>query len=586
MDGLNPTARGTTFAPFVDPLKCVGWPCCRTARGFGLCAASLDDYDEPDKSEVRGVQSFCANTCACDSELTPAECNDAAGGEYLSAIPARYAGIFNAACGSEPTTPCCDGYDLDRSELTERRPQRRLNSKLNCGVTTSDTARSKTTRPTFFMHGIGASASSGSDLQRGLQGDPVWVNLPIREDMDSFIDLEMNDSPISCAGDWRQGNCVPVFAAIIEFGAIAPIAASIVDFEKAALMAIKCAQCFLGNKATVHNQATAIKQKILETKKEYPREKWADGINLVCHSQGALICRYLVSTWDILNSGDFDEMGMPVVTFVSLAGPQMGVNSYGDFLQQVNKFLEEVKDMSVSGFPVGKLIYYLLSGLADKKLSVVNKILNTDAAQDRLSVAGYWHDRTDEESETRFRKFNRALALMNNEAQSDFCYEKYEIISWCCPPRFSRCNSDDCDSAECRSGVCNWNGAWDYKHCEHAGDESGFNASPAYQRSFQKLKHAVFLGSPQDDAIVPWQSTLFGYYAAGSNSESNSPAIEEWDQTYIHKHGLIPLADMMRSKQLELHEVANVLHNDWIDEDNEERVGGLDLAERYYASYL
>ena len=140
MDGLNPTARGTTFAPFVDPLKCVGWPCCRTARGFGLCAASLDDYDEPDKSEVRGVQSFCANTCACDSELTPAECNDAAGGEYLSAIPARYAGIFNAACGSEPTTPCCDGYDLDRSELTERRPQRRLNSKLNCGVTTSDTS--------------------------------------------------------------------------------------------------------------------------------------------------------------------------------------------------------------------------------------------------------------------------------------------------------------------------------------------------------------------------------------------------------------------------------------------------------------
>ena len=61
------------------------------------------------------MQSFCAETCACASVLTPEECNDAAGLEYLSAIPVSYTGIFNAACGSDPTTRCCDGYDPEHS---------------------------------------------------------------------------------------------------------------------------------------------------------------------------------------------------------------------------------------------------------------------------------------------------------------------------------------------------------------------------------------------------------------------------------------------------------------------------------------
>ena len=69
------------FAPFANRLKCVGWPCCMTARGFGLCAADLAEYDEPARSEVAGVQSFCVDTCACGSELNDNECNDAAGEE-------------------------------------------------------------------------------------------------------------------------------------------------------------------------------------------------------------------------------------------------------------------------------------------------------------------------------------------------------------------------------------------------------------------------------------------------------------------------------------------------------------------------
>merc|ERR1719474_2393689 len=53
----------------------------------------------------------------------------------------------------------------------------------------------------------------------------------------------------------------------------------------------------------------------------------SDGYNLVCHSQGALICRCLIEYLSDHN----------VRHFVSLAGPQEGVYGW-DFLMQVGFF--------------------------------------------------------------------------------------------------------------------------------------------------------------------------------------------------------------------------------------------------------
>ena len=107
----------------------MAWPCCKTARGFGLCSTLT-------------AQLFCANTCACDSKLTPEECNDAAGAEYLSAIPVNYTGIFNAACDSDPTAACCDGYDPDRVGPPARRRLEHMESEsvIVCGVNELDPA--------------------------------------------------------------------------------------------------------------------------------------------------------------------------------------------------------------------------------------------------------------------------------------------------------------------------------------------------------------------------------------------------------------------------------------------------------------
>jgi len=81
---------------------------------------------------------------------------------------------------------------------------------------------------------------------------------------------------------------------------------------------------------------------------------FANGWHLVCHSQGALLCRAVIENWD----------GHNINTFISLAGPHLG--QYGTdipFPFLFNVTTEEA---------------YLL--------------LYTPIAQDTFSVAGYWHD--------------------------------------------------------------------------------------------------------------------------------------------------------------------------------------------------
>ena len=438
-----------------------------------------------------------------------------------------------------------------------------------------------TTRPTFFMHGINDKASAGADLQECLQDGPLWVNLEVREGMDSFIDL---DTDWGCAAL----KC-PVAVATIPLNFIGMSATT-------AYMAFECIQCFLGNKATIHNQAQTIKNQIVETQKKYPNENWNNGINLVCHrcsaqhqleevnlprlfpyvdlrgyfaltcvrtcfvhSQGALICRYLISDWDDHN----------IKTFVSLAGPLMGVNGYGEVVDGYRQVLDEIRGWSTRVPGIGEVPWgkWLVDGVLDNGLNVANIVLNTDTAQDRLSVAGYWHDVTDEGKVHRFRVYNRALALINNEVPFDRCYfnkDPFCVFKGTCG---------------CQPAGCYWN-SHDMA-CEHKGDESGFNSNPRYKKNFKSLEHAIILGSPDDGAIVPWQSTQFGYYAPGSNAESATPKFEAWNQTYIYKHNLVPLKEMVESKQMEIVAVPNVEHTDWVGKHK-----GCQLARDHFAHHL
>lgn len=76
---------------------------------------------------------------------------------------------------------------------------------------------------------------------------------------------------------------------------------------------------------------------------------------MVCHSQGALLCRAVIEAWD----------GHNVKNYVSLAGPHMG--QYG---------------ADLSAFPI-------LDNVTTKEAYL---ILYTKPAQDLLSVANYWND--------------------------------------------------------------------------------------------------------------------------------------------------------------------------------------------------
>ncbi|KNC70931.1 hypothetical protein SARC_16537 [Sphaeroforma arctica JP610] len=66
-------------------------------------------------------------------------------------------------------------------------------------------------------------------------------------------------------------------------------------------------------------QAEGIKQYIRATIAADTTDSFSAGYHLVCHSQGALTCRAVVETMDDHH----------IHTFVSLAGPQMGI--YGPY---------------------------------------------------------------------------------------------------------------------------------------------------------------------------------------------------------------------------------------------------------------
>lgn len=112
--------------------------------------------------------------------------------------------------------------------------------------------------------------------------------------------------------------------------------------------------------------------------------------------------------------------------------------------------------------------------------------------------------------------------------------------------------------------------------------------NPAYGASLAKLDHFVVLGkSPRpdkhcdptaalttwdlgdtgsegDETIDPWQSELFGHYAPGSSPTTVDPNFIEWPDTDMVKSGLLPLKQMHDAGRLEVIQVPNMTHVDWV----------------------
>ena len=354
-----------------------------------------------------------------------------------------------------------DAVNLANSRFAE---QRAIDAARYSNTSLGEEPR-RTTRPTFYMHGIAANGGTGDGLRQCLASS-YWHNLEAASDSASWT-------------------------------------------------------------TSIPDTAAQMKDMILTKVREESLDI-SDGINLICHSQGGVACRYLISTWH----------EHPIKAFVSLAGPQMGVQGFGTLLSVLPQW-----------------VINMLSSTA----------INNAASQNHLPFANYWHDRTTEAQEVDFRRYSRALAPMNNEVPLERCQAGGFLNLGCTP------ESNGCARRLGSAGLCNY-----------PGDESGFHKEPLIKDNFERLSHAVFLGSPADEAIVPWQSSVWGYYAAGSGANTKpAPTFEAWDETYVHQQDLVPLQKMMDDGKLTIGIEEDALHNDWVMP-----VSGCALAAKYYADLL
>mmetsp|Transcript_703 Transcript_703/g.1503 ORF Transcript_703/g.1503 Transcript_703/m.1503 type:complete len:403 (-) Transcript_703:110-1318(-) len=252
------------------------------------------------------------------------------------------------------------------------------------------------------------------------------------------------------------------------------------------------------------NSMTAnVREFILDTISRNPGQ-FEDGFNLVCHSQGGLLCRALISWWD----------DHKIKTFVSLAGPQQGVDGFA----RLQATLPEFKALTEH---IG---FY------------------TSTDQEYISFTGYWKDMAKYDTYQRFSKF---LAVLNNESPEERCASKGSSLDW-------HCDKPGCQPVSFFSGC-----AWPPGH-------ANFNKNLRLQRNFAALEHAVFCGSPDEEVIVPWQSTLWGYYAEGNTSASPHATVLNYSDTIIGRHNLVPLQEMIDAGKVTFCELQQVKHTDWI----------------------
>jgi len=218
-------------------------------------------------------------------------------------------------------------------------------------------------------------------------------------------------------------------------------------------------------------------------------DQFHQGYNLLCHSQGALVCRVAVQVMDHHR----------VVNFISLAGPQMGV--YGTtWLESAQPFLE--KNLPIPALPafIPQSVMSMGAGiLASNFYSFAYTTL-----QNSTSLANLWHDPLHEEE---YLKGNVFLPRANGEVG--------------------------------RGSVGKGN--------------------------FVKLRKAVFLvGSFERHfdsrlGLEPWQTGIFGFYKAGSDTEM----VPMEKQELFHKD-TFGLRTLHESGRLHLEAVPNIEHGDWL----------------------
>lgn len=126
-------------------------------------------------------------------------------------------------------------------------------------------------------------------------------------------------------------------------------------------------------------------------------EQFHHGYNLLCHSQGALVCRVAVQVMDHHR----------VVNFISLAGPQMGV--YGTtWLESAQPFLEK-------NLPIPPLPQFIPTSIMSMGADILASNFHTFAygsLQNSSSLANLWHDPLHEED---YLKGNAFLPRANGE---------------------------------------------------------------------------------------------------------------------------------------------------------------------------
>jgi len=344
------------------------------------------------------------------------------------------------------------------------------------GSDTTSMSRRGSYRPIFFMHGINDVAASGGDLGTLIQKKhpgTKWIPIPKFEGPPS-----------------RTGVSV--------------------DLQSMTNM--------MQQVSGVHDW--------IKTYVEKSPSDFTDGFNLICHSQGGLICRGVVTIY-----GDLD-----VKTFVSLAGPQMGVDSYESYAK---------------GLPQWEITSFL------------DGLIYTATAQKHFSFASYYKDMT---QYSKYQEESLFLARMNNEYPvSPRCY-----ASWL-----------QCKPAGCYSHT---GPAVRDEQCHHgkdSSDEGRYNKNQAYKDNFQRLEKAIFVGSSGDGEIVPWASTIWGYAQMGTGVTENKVDVEYW-KTPIWTRDLVPLQAMQRDGKLYINgTLEGVAHNDWLKVVDDSNVG-LDI----YLFYL
>lgn len=78
-----------------------------------------------------------------------------------------------------------------------------------------------------------------------------------------------------------------------------------------------------------------------------------------------------------------------------------------------------------------------------------------------------------------------------------------------------------------------------------------------WKKNFLKTKNVILFGSERDDTILPWQSSLFGFWS------ENATKIIPMEEQEFYKKDYFGLKTLKEQNRLKLYHVPDVNHNDW-----------------------